>query len=61
MFLAEEGDGLNPLKAVGLSETKSNKETSPEAQWLRPRLPMQGLWVPSLLRELSLLLKNTKT
>ena len=27
-------------------------ETSLEAQWLRPRLPMQGLWVPSLLREL---------
>ena len=26
--------------------------TSPEVQWLRHRLPMQGAWVPSLVGDL---------
>ena len=32
---------------------KSDSGTSQVVQWLRLRLPMQGVWIQSLVRELS--------
>ena len=40
---------INYLK---ISTFKSIQGTSPVVQWLRIRLPMQGMWVPHPVREL---------
>ena len=34
-----------------IEEHKELVRTSPVAQWLRSRLPMQGTWVQALVRE----------
>ena len=49
---SEHTKTINPLEGEGIPKFKSNRRrTSLVEQWLRTCLPMQGIWVQSLVQE----------